>query len=61
MPALPKSDTTRPSFLDDRELEEKFRVELAKVEAERAELHEELANCERLTEADFAVRINARD
>lgn len=61
MPIPQESEFKRPNFLDDPKLMEKFKVELQDIEAERADLHEELAECERLTEADFAVRINARD
>lgn len=61
MPTQQKSEIARPNFLDDPKLKKKFRAKLVKIEAERTKLHAELANCERLTEADFAVRINARD
>ena len=55
-----KLETTPLNFLDDPKLTKKFRVKLEKIEAERVRIHEELANCERLTEVDFAVRINTR-
>ncbi len=61
MPPQQKSELPPPNILDDPELKKKFAAELAEIEAEREQIHEQLADCERLTEADFAVRINARD
>ena len=61
MPTRQKSEIPAPNFLDDPKLIKKFKVKLEKIEAERVRVHEELAASERLTEADFAVRINATD
>jgi hypothetical protein len=56
-----RSKTAPRTFLDDENLIKKHREDLEKSEKERVRVQEELAKCERLTAADFAVRINARD
>lgn len=61
MPTQQKSETTPPSFLDDPNLAKKHRTQLREIESERERVHQKLADSERLSEADFAIRINARD
>jgi hypothetical protein len=46
---------------DKPEFKAEFEKALAEIEAETATRRKELRNSERLTAADFAVRINARD
>ena len=61
MPTRQKPEPVSSNFLNDPKLPEKHRARWNKIEAERVRVHAELAKCERLTAADFAVRINARD
>jgi len=60
MPTLQKSAPAPVNFLHDPKLKKKYANRLAKRTAVRKKLHKELADCERLTESDFLIRINAR-
>jgi len=61
MPATNLDEQPIQTFLDDAPRLEQFQIALAEVTPELHRFEEELDECERLSEGDFAVRINARD
>ena len=61
MPAPDRDQQPIRTFLDDADRRQEFEAALAEVAPELRRFQEELDECERLNEEDFAVRINARD
>lgn len=59
----PTNETSRrakKTYFDDPKFEEVFEKAVKEIEDEKDPLREQLRNCERLTAADYAIRINAR-
>jgi hypothetical protein len=48
------------TFLDDEDRKSRYEAVLAEIKKDLQEIEAELDDCQRLTEADFLVRINAR-
>jgi hypothetical protein len=61
MPPTTQEEEPIHTFLDDANRRREFETALAEVAPELHRFEEELDECERLNEEDFAVRINARD
>ena len=49
------------TFLDDEKRRSRFDSAFAKIKADLEQIEADLDDCQRLTEEDFAIRINARD
>lgn len=60
MPTSPTEERP-PTFLDDPDRRREFEAELQALATDQEKLESEFDECERLSEADFAIRINARD
>lgn len=60
MPEVKDKPTVR-TFLDDPDRKRRYETALAEIEPELEQIETELEDCQRLSEDDFEVRINARD
>jgi hypothetical protein len=49
------------TFLDDEDRKRRYEAALAEIKSGLEEIEDDFDACQRLTEADFVVRINARD
>ena len=49
------------TFLDNDEAKRRYETALAEIEPDLEKIEAELDDCQRLSEDDFDVRINARD
>lgn len=61
MPPTDQEEEPIQTFLDDTARRQQYEAAFAEVTPELRQLQEELDDCERLSEEDFAVRINAKD
>jgi hypothetical protein len=48
------------TFLDDEDRKRRYEAALAEIKSDLQEIEADFDDCQRLTEADFVVRINAR-
>ncbi len=49
------------TFLDDEDRKRRYESALAEIKSGLEEIEDDFDDCQRLSEADFVVRINARD
>jgi hypothetical protein len=49
------------TFLDDEDRKRRYEDALAEIKSDLEKIEDDFDDCQRLTEADFVVRINARD
>ena len=53
-------NNTKQTFLDDQERKSRFDNAFAEIKADLEQIESDLDDCQRLTEEDFAIRIDAR-